>query len=61
MKEDILAALADPAFHENPIGELQTLAKRLKKSPEILASAPVHCRIAVLSSFMTNYLVEILP
>jgi len=61
MKEEIHTALTDSEFFSRPVSELQRLAKRLVKSPDLIGRAPVQCRIAVLSSFTTDYLVELLP
>jgi FkbH-like protein len=60
MTDDVLAALREPDFLERPIAELQRVAKRFSKTPELAAAADVQRRIAVLSGFTIDYLIEIL-
>ncbi len=53
--------LGDETLLSRPVEEITRLAKRLNKNPAPLSDMGRPLKVAVLSSFLTDYLVEILP
>jgi FkbH-like protein len=57
---EILARIRAPDLLGRPLIEVQRLAARLLKRPDVVDAAGHKVKIAVLSSFLTSYLVEML-
>jgi len=60
-EENVSSLLGGADLLSRPVEEITRLAKRLNKDETALAAAGTAIRVTVLSSFLTDYLVEMLP
>lgn len=60
-KEDVSSLLGGADLLSRPVEEITRLAKRLNKDKAALAASGPAIKVTVLSSFLTDYLAEMLP
>ncbi len=60
-KEDVSSQLGGADLLSRPVEEITRIAKRLNKDKAALAAAGPAIKVTVLSSFLTDYLAEMLP